>query len=340
MSGRRVTLFSGNLSRRRFLAGAAGLCLSATVRAEEPGAVRSIGFLMSILRSNRDVPARVAAFEAGLANLGWTAGREIAIDYRWAGGDAESIRREAASLVTSSPEVIVSTSTPATQALQARTATIPIVFLNLSDPVGSGVVESLASPGGNATGFTSFEDSLGAKWLETLHQAAPDLRRVAIINNPATSAFGLRYLRSAQEAGPGFGIDVVGPGFSDTAALSAFLAGFAEAGRGGLIVTPDLFTNTHWQQIVTAAAAFATPAIYFARFIVEGGGLMSYGPDYIDQYRIVATYVDRILRGAAPGELPVQAASKFELVINIGAAAELGLTVPTTLLATATEVIE
>jgi putative ABC transport system substrate-binding protein len=282
---------------------------------------------------------RLASFREEMEKLGWTAGRNVQIDYRWGIADAERNRRNAAELVALAPDIIVASATAVTAALLQTTRTIPIVFVNVVDPVGAGFVQSMARPGGNATGFIPFEYGMGGRWLERLKQIAPGVRRVAVLQNPlAASRSG--QLGAIEVLAPSFGVELSAFTVRDTGEIERTLAAFARAPNGGLIVVGALSLESNHDLIVALAAQHRLPAVYPYRVYVAGGGLMSYGTDLVAQFRRAAGYVDRILKGDKPADLPVQAPSKYELVINLKTAKALGLTVPDKLLARADEVIE
>jgi putative ABC transport system substrate-binding protein len=301
--------------------------------------MRRIGVLVNLASDDREAQTRLAAFQQGLQQLGWTVGSNLRIDYRWGAGDANRIRAFAAELVTLAPDVILSTGTPSAAALQQSTRTIPIVVVTVVDPVGSGFVDSLARPGGNITGFTDFDYSIGGKWLELLKQVAPRVTRAAVIRDAALAAGGGQF-GAIQTVAPMFGVEVTPVNVRDADEIERAITAFAHSSNSGLIVTGSTLAALHRDLIIRLAAQYKLPCVYFARYFAVGGGLISYGPDFIDQYRLAAGYVDRILRGEKPADLPVQNPTKFELVINLKTAKALGLTVPDTLLATATEVIE
>jgi putative ABC transport system substrate-binding protein len=269
-----------------------------------------------------------------------TTARNVRLEYRWAGADPEHMHAYATELVALAPDLILANTTPVVAALQHATRTIPIVFVNVVDPVGPGFVANLARPGGNITGFLIFEFSMGGKWLETLKQVAPRVKRVAMIFNPQTAPFGESFVRVVEAAAPAFAVETVSAKVRDNAELESAVASFAGEPDGGLIVLPDIFTTSHRDTIVTLAARHHLPAIYPFRYFAASGGLVSDGVDGTDLFRRSASYVDRILKGEKPADLPVQAPAKFELVINLKTAKALGLEVPPMLLALADEVIE
>jgi ABC-type uncharacterized transport system substrate-binding protein len=300
---------------------------------------RRIGVLMNLAAEDSEGQVRNAAFLQGLEQLGWTVGRNVRIDLRWAAGDADRTRRYVTEMVALAPEVILANGGTVLGPMLQATRTIPIVFVQVSDPVGAGYVASLARPGGNATGFTVFEFSMSGKWLELLKQIAPRLTRVAVLRdptNPATTGqFG-----AIQALAPSFGVELTPVDLRDASDIERAVAAFAQESNGGLIVTSSAFATVHRDRINAVTARHRLPAIYPFRYYVTGGGLISYGPDNIDQYRRAAGYVDRILRGEKPADLPVQTPTKFELAINLKTAKALGLDIPATVLARADEVIE
>jgi putative ABC transport system substrate-binding protein len=328
------------LKRRDFitlLGGAAAWPLAA--RGQQDGRVRFIGVLMLGHEDNPVFKPRLSAFTQALADWGWTDGRNMRMELRWAGGDINRIRALAQELVGLQPDIIVTDATPATAALQRETRTIPIVFATVTDPVASGIVARLDRPSGNITGFATFEASLGGKWLELLSEIAPGLKRAAIMFNPDTSP-GSAYMPSLETAARSLKVvTITAPVHSDVEIETAIIA-LGREPRGGLVVAPDVFTSAHRASIILTAAGNNVPAVYSGAFYVREGGLLSYSPDQVDTFRRAASYVDRILRGAKPAELPVQLPTKFEMVVNLKTAKALGLTVPPSLLATADEVIE
>jgi putative ABC transport system substrate-binding protein len=307
-------------------------------RAQQPERMRRVGVLMTVGPDDAVGQTRYAAFLQGLQQSGWEVGRRVHIDIRWA-ATADATRNYAAELVALAPDVILATGSAATGPLLQATRTVPIVFVHAPDPVGAGFVDSMSRPGGNATGFTNFEYGMGTKWLELLKQIAPDVRRAAIIRDPAITA-GIGQWGAIQGAAPSIGIEVIPVNVRDPGEIERAVATFARSANGGMIVTGSGLAVTHRALIVSLAAQHKLPAVYNERPFVAGGGLVSYGPDLVDLYRQAAGYVDRILRGAKPADLPVQAPTKYELVINLKTAKALGLEVPPTLLARADEVIE
>ena len=328
-----------NMRRRQFitlLGGAAAWPL--TARAQQGERTRRVGVLMPFSAGDPEVEARKPGFEQTLRQLGWTVGTNLLIDYRLAGGSAESIRRQAAELVALAPDVIVTAGALAPAPVLQATNTIPIVMVNVPDPVGAGWVQSLARPGGNATGFTNFEFSLGGKWVELLKQVAPSMTRAAVLRS-STSVAGVGQFAAIQSGAHALGVELTPVGVRDADEIERGVAEFARSGTGGLIVTGG-GSGARRNLIITLAARLRLPAIYPFRYYVVDGGLVSYGPDTLDQFRRAAAYVDRILKGEKPGDLPVQAPAKYDLVINLKTARALGLDVPHTLLARADEVIE
>jgi putative ABC transport system substrate-binding protein len=309
-------------------------------RARQQSTMRRIGALMGIAENDTDAKPRAMAFQHGLQELGWTEGHNVRIEYRWAAADPERARAYAAELVAFAPDLILANTTPVVAALQQATRTIPIVFVNVVDPVGSGLVASLARPGGNITGLLIFEFSMGGKWLERLKQVAPRVNRVAMIFNPQTAPFSESFVRFIEASAPAFAVETVSAKVRDGAELQSALASFAGKPDGGLIVLPDIFNTSNREMIVALAARHRLPAVYPFRYFAASGGLVSDGVDGIDLFRRAAGYVDRILKGENPAELPVQAPTKYELVINLKTARTLGLSVPSGLLAIADEVIE
>jgi putative ABC transport system substrate-binding protein len=301
--------------------------------------MRRIGMLLNLASDDAEEQARVAAFHQGLQQLGWTIGRNVQIDYRWGAGNADRIHKFAAELVALAPDVILSAGSPSVAALQQTTRTVPVVFVTVVDPVSSGFVDSLAQPGGNITGFAQYDYSIGGKWLEMLKEIAPGVTRVGVIRDAATTAGGGQ-LGVIQAVAPSVGVEVVPISVRDAGEIERAITAFARLPNGGLIVTGSTLAGVHRDLLVTLAARHKLPAIYYARYPVVGGGLMSYGTEYVGQYRDAASYVDRILKGEKPADLPVQTPTKYELVINLKTARALGLDVPPTLRAHADEVIE
>ncbi len=329
------------MRRREFitlLGGAATWPLAA--RAQQGERMRRIGVLMAYAESVPEAQAWVATFREGLQKLGWTEGRNIRIDIRWATGDRETIQRFAKELVALQPDLIVSPTTPSTAALLQQTRAIPIIFVLVADPIGSGFVASFPRPGGNATGFINFEPTIAGKWLELLKEIAPRVNRAAILFNPATAPYAEYFVNPFKAAAASFVVAAITAPVRDTSELESVIAAQAREPNSGLMVMPDSFTTSRRVEIISLAARYRLPVIYPYREFAEVGGLLSYGLDRLDNFRRAATYADRILKGEKPSELPVQGPVKFELVINLKTAKALGLTVPTALLLRADEVIE
>jgi len=308
------------------------------VRAQQPEQVRRIGVLMNLAADDPEGQARIAAFHQGLQEWGWTLGRNARIDVRW-GVDADSTRRYAAEVVGLAPDVILATASAAMGALQQTTRTVPIVFVGIVDPVGAGFVESLARPGGNTTGFTPFEYSLSGKWLELLKEIAPGVKRAAVLRDPTVGS-GVGQYAIIQAVAPSLGVELRPIDVREPADIERAIVTFAQVPNGGLIIVAAPSTAVHRNLIITLAAHHQLPAVYGFPYYARSGGLIAYGPDIVSSYRRAAGYVDRILKGAKPADLPVQAPTKYELVINLSTARALGLDVPPTLLARADEVIE
>ena len=332
------------MKRREFIALLAGLAAfwSRAVHAQQPDRVRRIGVLMGYAESDADAQAKLAAFREGLQKLGWAEGRNIRMDTRWPiPADTESMQRLAKELVALQPDLIVSHITPTTAALLQQTRTIPIIFAAVSDPVGSGFVASFRQPGGNVTGFTSIEPTLPGKWLELLKEIAPHIARVAVLFNPVSAPYvGDFFLSSLKAAALSSRVEVIAAPVRDTSELESVVAAQAREPNSGLIGMPDSFMDVHRAGVTSLAAHYRLPAVYPFRQFAEVGGLLSYGNDQQDNFRRAAVYADRILRGAKPSELPVEAPVKFELVINVKTAKALGLDVPAQLQQRADEVIE
>jgi putative ABC transport system substrate-binding protein len=307
--------------------------------AQQPDRMRRIGVLMNIAENDPQSAVRTLAFERDLKERGWTLGNNIKIDYRWAAGNANLYRKYAPELVALAPDVLVATGGTGVGALQQVTSTIPIVFLGTSDPVNRGLIASMARPGGNTTGFILFEYSICGKWLELLKQIAPSVSRVAVVRDPVEFS-GVGEMAAIQTAAPSFGVELSPVDARDGKEIERAITTFAHGSNGGLIVTLSGSAIGNRKLIITLAAQHRLPTVYPDRIFVTDGGLISYGPDEIDQYRHAAGYVDRILKGEKPGDLPVQAPTKYELVINLKTAKALGLTIPQALLAAADQVIE
>ena len=307
-------------------------------RAQQGERMRRVGVLSATAADDPEAQARLAVFRQGLQQLGWSDGR-VRIDTRWSTGDPDLTRRYAAELAALAPDVMLAGGGTSAAALLRATRTVPIVFANVPDPVGSGVVKSLARPGGNATGFMQFEYSLTAKWLELLKQIAPGVTRAAVLWDPAITA-GIGQFAVIQSVAPSLGVEVSPVNMGDTKEVERDVAALERSSNGGLIVTASALALVHRDLILALAVRYKLPAIYFQRIFVTDGGLMSYGPDLVEQFQGAAVYVDRILKGEKPADLPVQAPTKYRLVINLKTAKTLGLTVPPSLLTTADEVIE
>ena len=326
------------MRRREFITLLGGAAVTWPLAARAQGdRMRRIGVLMNLASGDTEGQARLAAFHQGLQQLGWTVGRNVQIDYRWGPGDASAFHRYAEELLALAPDVILASATPSVQALQTVTRTVPIVFALVADPVGAGWVESLARPGGNTTGFTPMEYGIGAKWLELLKEIAPRVTRVAVLRD---LAIGLGQLGAIQAVAPSFGVELRAGGLRDAGEIERTVAALAGSSNAGLIVTASTSAAVHRDLITMLAARHRLPAVYSFRYFVTAGGLISYGANTIDIYRRAASYVDRILKGEKPADLPVQAPTKYELVINLKTAKALGIEVPPTLLARADEVIE
>lgn len=330
------------MRRREFtsLLCGATVAWSVAAHAQQAERVRRIGVLMSSAESDPEGQSAVAAFRKELRKLGWIEGRNIEIDIRWAAADLESMKRFAKEFVALQPDLILTSSTPAAAAMLQQTHTIPVVFVIVADPVGSGFVASLPRPGGNATGFTPIVRSLGSKWVELLKEIAPQITRVALLFNPPTATFIEGYLDPFKAAAASVGAEAIVTPINDMPDLESLLTTETHEPSTGLVVIPDAFTIRHRAEITALAARYHVPAIYWSRSFTEIGGLISYGPYIVDEYRRAALYADRILRGSKPSELPVQAPVKFELAINLKTAKVLGLDVPSTLLAAADDVID
>jgi putative tryptophan/tyrosine transport system substrate-binding protein len=328
------------MQRREFvtLLGGAVATWPLASHAQQPERMRRIGVLMILAADDAESSARVAALTQSLQQLGWTADRNVQIEYRW-GADSGHARTFAAELAALAPDVILTVGVPALAAVKQVTSTVPVVFVNIVDPVGAGFVESLARPGGNATGFTSFEYGISAKWLELLKQIAPNVTRVGVLRDAAISS-GIGQFAVIQGAAPSFGVELRPIDVGDAGEIERAVTTFAHSSNGGLVVTSSPSTAAHRVAIVAVAARYRLPAIYSFRYFATSGGLLSYGPDTTDPFRRAASYMDRILKGEKPADLPVQAPIKYELVINLKTAKSLGLTVPDMLLARADEVIE
>jgi putative ABC transport system substrate-binding protein len=331
------------MKRREFitlLGGAAAAVWPLVVRAQQPERMRRIGIIVGATAAgDAEGQARIDAFRQAMELLGWTTGRNLEIEYRWGMADPASIRKYAAELVTSAPDVILCSGTASLAQLLQQTRTVPIVFANVADPVGAGFVNSLSRPGGNATGFMQFEYSLSAKWLELLKQIAPGITRAAVLRDAALTS-GTGQFAVIQSVASSVGVEVSPVNVHDAGEIERAVAAFARSPNGGLVVTSSPLVVRHRELIVGLAAQHKLPATYYRRLFVDDGGLLSYGYDLLNQFRRAATYVDRILKGEKPADLPVQAPTKYELVINLKTAKPLGLEVPPMLLARADEVID
>jgi putative ABC transport system substrate-binding protein len=329
-----------DIARRKFIAalGGAAAAWPLAARAQQAAAPRRIGFLMAWNEDNPTVQSWLAVFREGLGELGWTEGRNLKFEYRWTGNDINLMQQGAKELVASQPDLIFSSSSPTTAILLAQTRTIPIVFSNIVDPVGQGFVTSLSRPGGNATGLINLESSMAGKWVELLKEVMPHVARVAVPFNPASAPYANFYLDYFKSTAQSFGVEIIASPVADIAAFESFVAAQAREPNTGLVPVPSAFMTGH--EIVAAITRHNLPAVSFNSDFAKTGGLMSYGNDVSDNYRRSASFVDRILKGAKPSDLPVEVPVKFELIVNLKTAKALGLTVPQTLLATADEVIE
>jgi putative tryptophan/tyrosine transport system substrate-binding protein len=330
------------MRRRDFitlLGGTAAVC-PLTVGAQQSERMRHIGVLMAFSESDPEAQSWAAGFREELAKLGWTEGHNIQIDTRWATANVESLQQSAKQLVALQPDLILTGSTPATAAMRQQTNTIPIVFAMVGDPVGSGFVASLSRPGGNLTGFTPIENSLGGKWVELLKEIAPRVARVAMVFDPAMAPFASYYLDPFKAAAATLGMEAIVSPVDDIAALERVVATLAREPNSGLIVMPDAFTIGHHANITSVVARYRVPTVYPFRIFTEVGGLVSYGSSALDEFRRAASYADRILKGAKPSELPVQTPINFDLVINLKTAKALGLDMPSSIRLRADEVIE
>jgi putative ABC transport system substrate-binding protein len=329
------------MQRRAFITLFAGAAVARPLAAsaQQTERMRRIGVLMAVAADDPEGQARLTIFVQALQQLGWTDGRNMRIDVRWGAVDADRYRKYAEELVALAPDVILAGSSAALAPLQRATRTVPIVFAGVADPVGAGYVDSLARPGGNVTGFALFEYGIAGKWLELLKQIAPAVTRAAVMRDP-TISLGIGQWAVIQAIAPSTGVDLSLVNMRDASEIERDITAFARSSNGGLIVTAGPWGTVHRELIITLAARHKLPAVYFERFFVTGGGLISYGPHIIDQYQRAASYVDRILKGEKPDGLPVQAPTNYELAINLKTAKALGLTVPPSVLARADEVIE
>ena len=327
------------MKRRTFIAGLCAAAWPLAAWAQQPQRMRRIGVLMNLEQNDPEPQARLAAFRQALQELGWIDGRNILMEYRWGAADVARARKLAAELIALAPDVILASASPTVAGLQEVTRTVPIVFANVIDAVGAGFVESMARPGGNTTGFTAFEYSISGKWLEMLKQIAPRVTRVAVLRDAAISS-GIGQFAVIQAVAPSFGVELSPYDTRDAVEIERAFTAMGRGNIGGLIVTASSTATIHRDLIVGLVAQHRLPAIYWGRFFVTAGGLISYGPDLAEPYRRAPGYIDRILRGENPADLPVQAPTKNELIINLKTAKTLGLTIPETLLATADEVIQ
>ena len=328
------------MQRRRFLAVLGGGALISGARGVRALTAKRIGVLLTYIEGDSEGQARIDAFRAGMQALGWTEGGNVQITYRWASTDPDRIRRFAKELVDLQLDLIITQNTPATMAVLDNTRSVPVIFFQASDPVGSGLVTSLPRPGGNVTGFVDIEGSLAGKWVELLKEIAPRVSGAAFLFNPATATYADYYLSRFKAAAQSLGVEAVEAPVRDKAEIASVIAAHGRSQTSGLIVMPEASMGLHREEIVAQAAHHSLPAIYPYRYFAGLGGLLSYGIDLIDQYRRAPTYADRILRGEVPSNLPVQQPTKFELLINLKTARALGLDVSPTLLARADEVIE
>jgi putative ABC transport system substrate-binding protein len=331
------------MKRREFitLVGGAAVAWPLAARGQQPDRMRHISVLMAYADGDREGQAFVTAFREGLQKLGWTEGSNIRITIRWARpGDPELRQRSAKEIIALKPDLIISHGTPNTTALAKQTRNIPIIFVNVTDPIRGGFVASFSKPGGNVTGFTHYEPTLASKWLELLKEIAPGVTKVAFLFNPTTAPYFEYYLTPFKTAARSLGMEAIVAPVRDRAEFEPIIAVQGREPKGGLILIPDTFTSAHRMEIVTLAARYRIAAVYPLPFFTSEGGLLSYGVDTRDQYRRAAAYADRVLKGAKPADLPVQLPVKYELVINLKAAKAIGLTVPPSLLARADEVIE
>jgi len=329
------------MNRREFimLLGGAAAAWPLAARAQQGGRMRRVGVLQNLASDDPAEQARLMAFGQGLQELGWTIGQNVRIENRWSAGDPDRIRRNTEEMVALAPDVILASGNAGVAPLLQATRTVPVVFVIVPDPVGAGFVDSLARPGGNATGFIAYEYGLSGKWLEVLKEIAPGVTRAAVIRDPALAS-GPGQFAAIQSIAPSLGVEVSPVNVRDAGEIERAITAFAHSPNGGLIVTGSALVGIHRHLIIALAARHKLPAVYVERTYVAAGGLISYGSDFLDQYRRAASYVDRILKGEKPADLPVQQPTKYELVINLKTAKALGLDIPPTLLARADEVIE
>lgn len=322
----------------RFMGGGAAAALPLAARAQQDRHIKLVGVLAGTA-TTAEQQARMDVFRQAMLQLGWSEGRNVRFDIRWGGGDTDNIQKQAEQLVALAPDIVLASGSSPLAAFQRVTRKVPIVFMTVADPVGAGYVASMARPGGNTTGFMLFEYSVSGKWLELLKQVAPDMKRTAVLRDPAVAA-GIGQFAIIQSVAPSLGVDVIPFGIANAAEIERSIATFAASPNGGLVLTASALSTTHADLVIALAARYKLPAMYTARAHVARGGLIAYGSDLIDQARQAAGYVDRILKGEKPADLPVQAPTRYELVINLTTAKALGLTMPASLLASAEEVIE
>jgi ABC-type uncharacterized transport system substrate-binding protein len=329
------------MRRREFitLASSAAIAWPLAGRAQQPSGMRRIGVLMNLAEHDPETQARLAAFREALQRSGWIEGRNVRIDYRWGGDDAGLFHKNASELVSLAPDAILASGFPNMAALQPVAHSVPVVFVLVADPVGAGFVESLARPGGNVTGFAMYEFSTSGKWLELLKRIAPHVTRAGVLRDSALTA-GTALFAAIQAVAPSVGVEVSPIGVRDAPEIERAVTAFARSSNAGLIVTPSVLAAVHRNLIIALAAHYKLPAVYYARYYVNVGGLACYCPDFYDQYRRAAGYIDRILKGEKPADLPVQAPTKYETVINLKTAKALGLDMSPSLLSAADEVIE
>ncbi len=337
-------MWLNSLKRREFItllggAAAAPTLMLGAVRAQQRDGVRRVGVLMGLSADDPESQARLAAFAQGLQQSGWTVGQNLRIDYRWGAGNAGNMRKYAAELIAIAPDVILAHSSAAVAPLLQASRTVPVVFTLVADPVGAGFVDSLARPGGNVTGVTNFEYAMSGKWLELLKEIAPGVKRAAVLRESAI-ATGPGQFGAIQAVAPALGVDVRPVDVRDAGEIERDITAFAQVSNGGLIVTGSPAATVHRDLVIRLAARHRLPAVYNSGFYATGGGLLAYGPNFVDPFRRAAGYVDRILKGEKPADLPIQAPTKYELVINLKTAKALGLEIPARLIALADEVIE
>ena len=330
------------MERRKFitLLGGAAVAWPLATQAQQPERMRRIGVLMGYAENDLEAKAWIKGFVEGLKKLGWMEGSNVRIEYRWASGNVERLGSYSAELLSLKPDVILAASTPALAAVYQQTRSVPIVFVNVADPIGQGFVSSLAHPDANVTGFTSLEFSMAGKWIETLKQISPSLTQAALMFNPETAPYFPSFLGPIETAASSFAVKTIITPVHDAADVERTISTFAHELNGGIVVVPSAFTTIHRQLIIEQVARYRLPAVYGFSYYAFSGGLISYGINVRDMYIRAASYIDRILKGAKPAELPIQAPTKFELVINLKTAKALGLDIPPTLLARADEVIE